>query len=68
MIIINKEHCKGCKLCIEYCPKKCIELSDNINSKGYFYAVYKQGCINCKFCALICPDACIEVIKKEEKE
>ncbi|MBN2421665.1 ferredoxin family protein [Candidatus Woesearchaeota archaeon] len=64
MIKINKEYCKGCKLCIENCPKKCISLSKEVNDKGYFYAVYKEGCTSCKFCALICPDACIEVIKE----
>ena len=65
MIKIDKENCKGCRLCIENCPKKCIELSKKVNSRGYFYAVYNDGCISCKFCALICPDACIEVIKDE---
>jgi 2-oxoglutarate ferredoxin oxidoreductase subunit delta len=66
MITINKESCKGCKLCIKYCPKKFIELSTKVNKKGYFYAVYNEGCINCKFCALICPDACIEILDEKK--
>ena len=63
MIEINKEDCKGCMLCIECCPKKCIKISKDVNRKGYYHAEYTEGCIGCRFCALICPDACIEVIK-----
>ncbi|MBD3204308.1 hypothetical protein GF327_08500 [Candidatus Woesearchaeota archaeon] len=64
MIEIDIEKCKGCKLCIENCPKDCIDLSSQVNKKGYFYAVSKHGCINCRFCAMMCPDACIEVLRE----
>ena len=50
-------------LCIEFCPKDCITLSDDLNLKGYFVAAFDEskGCNACRNCALMCPDACIEV-------
>jgi 2-oxoglutarate ferredoxin oxidoreductase subunit delta len=64
-IQIDKERCKGCALCIEFCPKDCISLSDDLNLKGYFVAAFDDGkdCNACRNCALMCPDACIEVSK-----
>ncbi len=64
-ITIKKDRCKGCEYCIIYCPKNCIELSDDLNAKGVRYAVYKNDdCIACGMCARMCPDVCIEVYRK----
>jgi len=62
-IKINKHKCKGCEYCIMYCPKKCIELSHEINNRGVQYAVFVDPveCIGCGICARVCPDVCIEV-------
>ena len=42
-IQIDRERCKGCALCIEFCPKDCIRLSDELNLKGYFVAAFDDG-------------------------
>ncbi|MBO5513658.1 MAG: 4Fe-4S dicluster domain-containing protein, partial [Mogibacterium sp.] len=49
--------------CVISCPKKCIEISDKVNSKGYLYAatVKPEDCIGCAMCAQICPESAIEV-------
>lgn len=62
---IEEERCKGCALCIEFCPRDCISLSDELNLKGYFVAAFDEStdCNACRSCALMCPDACIEVSK-----
>ena len=59
--------CKGCQLCITFCPKKIIEVSASINNKGYSPAeVLKQeDCIGCKACATVCPDGVIEIFKED---
>lgn len=63
-IIINKEKCKGCFLCVSVCPKKLIRASEKLNKKGIKPAVFIEGeCLGCKFCAIVCPDSCIEVYK-----
>lgn len=68
-VIFNKERCKGCELCIITCPKKIIELSDTINSKGFKPAQKKADseCIGCAFCATICPEVAITVIEEDKK-
>lgn len=69
---IDIETCKGCELCIEACPQGSLEMSRDINTKGYHYAVLIQdNCTGCVNCALVCPDAVITVFrttKKKEKE
>jgi 2-oxoglutarate ferredoxin oxidoreductase subunit delta len=62
-IQIDKERCKACALCIDFCPKGCISLSDELNLKGYFVAAFDdgKGCNACRTCALMCPDVAIEV-------
>jgi len=62
----NEEKCKGCKLCVEVCPKKIVIInSDKLNAKGFHPAGVKEmdKCIGCAFCATICPDVVIEVEK-----
>lgn len=62
-ITIDTERCKGCTLCISYCPKKSIHLSDELNLKGYFVAAFDEHgeCTVCGNCALMCPDVAIVV-------
>ena len=65
-IVINKEKCKGCFLCINFCPKKLIIKSKKLNKRGINYVEFlkeKNTCLGCAMCALICPDSCIEVYK-----
>ena len=59
--------CKGCGLCILYCPKKIIVTSSRINNKGYSPSEVKNmdECIGCKSCALVCPDRAISIYKEE---
>ena len=62
-VIIEKDRCKGCELCTHACPQKIIEMSRNINVKGYFYAqvVDQSRCIGCRLCAITCPDVAVDV-------
>jgi len=66
-ITIDRERCKGCSLCIPFCPQKIIKLSEGINSSGYHPAeVTDPGrCTGCAACAKMCPDLAIEIVKEE---
>ena len=69
MIKINEDWCKGCKICIERCPKDALEESDILNKRGIRPPRLKKknDCNYCRLCELICPDLAITVIP-EEKE
>lgn len=64
---VNKNRCKGCYLCIAYCPKGMLEKDSQLNVLGIQAVVFKNGkedqCSGCGFCALICPECAIEVEK-----
>jgi 2-oxoglutarate ferredoxin oxidoreductase subunit delta len=64
-IVIAQEICKGCELCIFFCPKKLIVLSDKLNAAGYLPASFKDShdCTGCAFCAIVCPEVAIEVYR-----
>jgi len=62
-IYIDKEVCKGCGLCLYFCPKGIFEISRQRNKKGYNFveAKYPEKCILCKNCEINCPDLAIYV-------
>ena len=63
-ITINQNKCKGCGLCTTVCPKKLLELDNELlNAKGYHPAKIKDMslCIGCAMCATMCPDVAITV-------
>jgi 2-oxoglutarate ferredoxin oxidoreductase subunit delta len=70
-IQIDRELCKGCLRCVEVCPKKVIEISSKLNTKGYYPACYIEEdvtpegrkCTACTLCAITCPDVAIEVYR-----
>jgi 2-oxoglutarate ferredoxin oxidoreductase subunit delta len=69
-IVIDRERCKGCHLCIDVCPSKRIEVDASLNKKGYPPARFKEtvnegekGCTGCAQCATVCPDVAIEVYR-----
>ncbi len=66
-IIIDRDRCKGCQFCIEFCPRNLIIKSATYNKQGYFPAEFdmknEDRCTGCKTCAIMCPDTAIEVYK-----
>lgn len=51
------ERCKGCGICVEFCPKKVLELSE----LEKVVVAREQDCIKCKQCEMRCPDFAIFV-------
>jgi 2-oxoglutarate ferredoxin oxidoreductase subunit delta len=71
-IEIDKERCKGCHICVLFCPRKCIVVAEELNRKGYQPVEFqkdsqtqevKKGCTGCAICALVCPEIAIEVYR-----
>jgi len=66
---IDAARCKGCGLCIEFCPKHLLELSDGLNPAGYHPVVNhdQTKCTSCALCAEVCPESGIRVMRKKRK-
>lgn len=69
-IHINRDRCKGCAFCVEYCPTDVLELSADFNKKGYHPPYVKNGddCTYCQLCETICPEFALFVTLKKEEE
>ena len=75
LIYIIPERCKGCRFCIDFCPRDVLVETPKINAKGYHYPVVAEGkedeCIACQFCSILCPEFAIyteEIVEEESVE
>jgi len=65
-IVINEKLCKGCGLCVEFCPRGCITLPEGkLGEKGMPVAELSapDSCNACCICGWMCPDFAIEVYR-----
>lgn len=58
---VNRDWCKGCGICVSFCPKKVLEL----DSGDKAVVIRPEDCICCRLCELRCPDLAIEVLTGE---
>ncbi|MEN6566269.1 MAG: 4Fe-4S binding protein [Veillonellales bacterium] len=56
---INTKRCKGCGICVEFCPKKVL----TVNELEKAEIVNEKDCILCRQCEMRCPDYAIFVKK-----
>ena len=62
-VIINKKFCKGCGICVAFCPKQVLE----VDELGKVVDKNAASCISCGQCELRCPEFAIQVVKKEKE-
>ena len=61
-LVINTDWCKGCGICVAFCPKKVLTLQ-----KEKVALLDRENCILCGQCELRCPDYAI-FIEEESHE
>ena len=69
-IHIIVERCKGCELCVTYCPRDVLEISGLFNAKGYHPPQVRdsQLCVACGLCEMLCPEFAIYVVEVSHGE
>lgn len=67
MIEIDTSLCKGCYVCVDFCPHEVFVISDKITLKSVYppHPEHIEKCTRCKLCELMCPDFAISVGDKE---
>jgi len=58
---IIRAWCKGCGICVAFCPKKVIATND----MGMPVIEKPDQCIGCRFCELHCPDFAIAIKQRQ---
>jgi 2-oxoglutarate ferredoxin oxidoreductase subunit delta len=69
-IVVNREECKGCGLCISVCPAGCLFFAPDFNHQGYHPVAYAgDGCRADGLCFYACPEpGALTVVRLEESE
>ena len=64
LVTIFGTWCKGCGICIEFCPQGVFEA----NGQGRPRIVYPEKCTACHWCDTHCPDMAITVRRLDSEE
>lgn len=62
-IHFKTHRCKGCGLCVLFCPQNNLRMSEDLNDQGHSYPeeIDPDRCTGCGLCFRMCPDVAIEV-------
>lgn len=57
LLEIHRDWCKGCDICIRFCPERCLRLDE----ERKVALTDPAACTGCRLCELLCPDFAIAV-------
>jgi 2-oxoglutarate ferredoxin oxidoreductase subunit delta len=61
-IVVNGAWCKGCGICVAFCPKDVLVMNDD----GKAAVADGAACTVCELCERLCPDLALEVVRRKE--
>ena len=66
-IHIDDSLCKGCALCVYYCPRDVFAMGRRSNPKGYTLVEIRDeaACVGCRLCEIACPDLALYIERTE---
>jgi len=69
-VTLDRERCKGCGYCVEFCPRNALVMSEELGPKGYTLAKVEDTnkCLGCGLCEIICPEFAIRLEQGEDKK
>jgi 2-oxoglutarate ferredoxin oxidoreductase subunit delta len=62
--VIEHQWCKGCGICVRFCPKQVLELDESEKVR----AVRAEDCVCCRMCEMRCPDLSISIETEQKGE
>ena len=57
---INKAWCKGCGICVAFCPKNILKIAGGKAEIGD-----ESECLRCGICENLCPDFAVYLVEEE---
>lgn len=63
-VTVNDRWCKGCDICVVFCPKKVLERPEG----GKAQVVRGEDCTRCGICEMMCPDFAITLAPAGDKK
>lgn len=68
-VLINKERCKGCGYCVEFCPRGVLRDSKELSPKGYSLVEVddESKCPGCGLCEVLCPEFAIQLLSSNDE-
>lgn len=60
-IVINRDWCKGCGICIHFCPKHVLEK----DAFDKVVVAHPEDCNCCRLCEIRCPELAYEIITED---
>lgn len=58
LLMLHEDWCKGCALCVDVCPRHCLEMDGPLPR-----LTDPSLCTSCGMCEYLCPDFAIHVLK-----
>jgi 2-oxoglutarate ferredoxin oxidoreductase subunit delta len=62
-VSVDEKACKGCTICVAFCPKKVFTMNNN-----KAVVVDPDACTGCQLCEIYCPDFAVTVNRAENQD